>query len=843
MRQIDIGRDLGLTLSRRKPKEWTQDYVPVTKIKDGVVVTKDAKGKNHYIKILEINAVNFSIMSPEEQDRLILSYIKMLRTGPRSFQIKIVTSQPEIEEYISAAKEALAEEENINCRTMIDNYIQYLSREARLQTYKKHYYYIFEYEPPMYGEPASSESEAIATVNRTAQEVEAGFKALGNKVAASKFKDEDRAIANILYNYYNRSICNEEPFSSRVKRITDDIKRINGLQEGDPLPDVDFKAMLAPKGIDFLESPSYMVIDGMYRSHFFIPGDSIPTFVYTDGGWLTEICNLGEGFDVDIFFTKENSIEKLSALRNNLKYSKYNLEHTEAEEQNAAEVAEKYQAAMFLQTALQSGGEEIYEMSILLTVYSYTLKDLVQRKAYLKKRGMQMNIEIRECKRFQEEAFNSTGFFLDLAPKMFNLTHRNITSSGVAACYPYTAFSLSDPGGIALGYHRQNRSLIIMDPFDPKYANSNIAVYGASGHGKTFALLTLTTRLRYQGVQNFILSPDKQHEFMRICNAIGGEFIDISPMSNQRINLFDIRPLEKPEAALLEGASFDISSSWLIDKISNIKIWCKYLIKDLTYAEEIAIENLLLEMYEDFGITRDNDSIFEDKEKKILKKMPIMSDFYKRVCESSSLRPDIRMILSQFVTGAAKSMNGQTNVNLDNKYIVFGLENIKGELLAPSMFIILEYVWGRCREDRSKKKMISIDEGWKLLDKKNPLVGEFVQEIFKVIRGYGGGALFATQSIADLFSDGSNFGNAILSCSHSKIILGMEQKDLNMLRGELGLTPTEASEIIGAEPGEALLCAGANHIPIKVDASAVEYKFFTTKSSDIAALIREAQTN
>jgi len=200
-------------------------------------------------------------------------------------------------------------------------------------------------------------------------------------------------------------------------------------------------------------------------------------------------------------------------------------------------------------------------------------------------------------------------------------------------------------------------------------------IAGESGQGKTYSLLTITSRLRYLGVQNFIIAPDKQDEFRRICDAVGGSFIDLAATSNQRINPFDIRPMTSPETAFLGGEGY-VEKSWVIDKVDNLKIWLSYLVKDLTDAEMTILETLLIRLYEDFGMTSDNDSIYEDKDAGTLKKMPVISDFYALLEEETakgSLRSDIKIIMSRFITGACRNMNGQTNVDLDNKYIVFGI--------------------------------------------------------------------------------------------------------------------------------------------------------------------------
>ena len=840
IKKIDLGKEFGLTLSSRSPKEWSQDFVEEIKVKNGVVIREDQRGQLHYVKILELSAVNFMIMSPEEQDELIGTYFERLRTLPSKFHIKIITSQTNIEEYIAAARAALKEEKNERCREMIANYITYLVREASPQTFRKHYYYIFEYEPEAFKTPYTNEDEIIDAVNLKAREVISHFRALGNDLVIRQDENEDVALANLIYNHYNKFICRTETFRDRSRRIVSDIRKINKLSEDDPLPDADFRTLFAPKNLDFNESPDYMLLGGLYRSHFFIPGSGLPNVVYTTGGWLSALSDFGEDFDLDLYFQKGDTAQKLRDIRGKLPASSYDAEHTDESAMSAGEKRGAYTDAMYLKDALSTNGEDIYEMSVCLTTSAITYKELEERKAFIKKRSLELNIPIMECRRFQEEAFFSTGFGVELTPKLFNLTHRNITSTTVAATYPFTAFLLRDPEGISLGYNMSNRSLIMIDPFDKHYSNANFCLYGAPGRGKSFALMLITSRLRCHGIQQFILAPEKQHEFIPLCLKFGGEFVDISPASKQRINLFDIRPKDNPELELIADGSYT-EKSWLIEKVESVKMFCSYLMPDLTLAEKVQIERIALSMYYDFGINEDNDSIYKDDTKTELKTMPIMSDFYDRVKNDARLRPDIATILSQFIYGAARSMNGQTNVDLDNKYLVFGLENIKGDLLAPAMFIILDYVWGKCREDRTVKKMIAIDELWKLLDVRNPQAGDFVVEIFKLIRGYGGGAMCATQSVVDLFRGGSNFGNTILSCANSKILLGMEKKDLVLIAEELGLSANEISKITSYKKGQCLLCAGANHIPVQIEASKAEAELFETERSANAEKLRRAR--
>lgn len=834
---IDIAKEFGLSTSRSMSREWTQDYVPVEYIKDGVLILQE-NGRKRYVKVLKVIPINFALKTPDDQDMVIMNFAKWLKSAPSSFQIKVTTEKTNIEEYLALAKKTLAEETNPKCRKVIENYIAYLNKEGRFQTFERHYYLIFEYETQKYGRNATTEDEVIAALNHRAAQIRTDFHTIGNDVLI--FTDEDSSIdlAELVYKHYNRRTCMTESFDERVRRIESDSEKVNDLSYGDDLVVQDMRTLLAPKSIDTEESPDYMVVDGMYRGFFYVKSNSYPPVMQTMGGWLQNITNFGYGYETDIFFVKGDPAKKLIAIRNHSKWARYGLNNTEAEQLDYDAKMDNYRGTMFMKTALKAWKEDIYDMVVLVTIHAHTKSEFYERRDIMMDAAIKLDVEFGECKRFQEEGFFANGFYNDLSPKIYNLSHRNLTTSGVAAGYEFTSYSHSDKEGVAMGEHRHNHSLVVYDPFDAsKYANANIAVYGATGHGKTYTLLTLITRLRCQGIQNFVLAPDKQDEFRRVVDAVDGEFIDLSTSSQHRINVFDILPMTSPETKFLGGESYT-EKSWLIDKVDNLKVWLHYIIPDLTLKDQTILETILMKMYEDFGITANNESIYENVTDEILKEMPIMQDFYERVCASNELNGDISVILSKFIDGAARNMNGHTNVDLENKFIVFGMENIDKDLLAPTLFMILDYVWGKCRQDKTKKKMISIDEGWQLLNGQDQQVGAFVEHIFKVIRGYGGGALFATQSIADLFQNERNYGNAILSCSHSKIILGMERKDLNMINAELGLSPNEANSIISSSVGEALLCAGANHIPITVKASAYEHKLFTTKRADLADMVK-----
>lgn len=97
----------------------------------------------------------------------------------------------------------------------------------------------------------------------------------------------------------------------------------------------------------------------------------------------------------------------------------------------------------------------------------------------------------------EENAFLSSLPLLCLDKKLYERSKRNVLTSGVASCYPFTSYEMSDKDGIMMGVNKANNSLVIVDIFNTKiYKNANIAILGTSGAGKTFTMQLMALRLR-----------------------------------------------------------------------------------------------------------------------------------------------------------------------------------------------------------------------------------------------------------------------------------------------------------------------------------------------------------
>ena len=50
-------------------------------------------------------------------------------------------------------------------------------------------------------------------------------------------------------------------------------------------------------------------------------------------------------------------------------------------------------------------------------------------------------------------------------------------------------------------------------------------------------------------------------------------------------------------------------------------------------------------------------------------------------------------LLTRYTTGSASSFNAQTNVNLNNKFVVLDVSDAQKDFLPVAMFLALDYVW------------------------------------------------------------------------------------------------------------------------------------------------------
>ena len=823
---------------KRKPEKlsFTQDFIPIKNLEHGIIETTDGR----YIKILEIEPINFMLRSEEEQYEIICSFASWLKISPVHLQFKSITRKADSDKHIAMLRKEMETEESEQCKKLSEGYIRLIKDVGSREALTRRFFLIFRYEELRRNE-TSDYGQICSTLLTAEQNARAYFMQCGNNILQPK--DPDEATAEILYMFFNRRSCVEEPFHSRVDRIVLDTMAAKNKVIGiDPIPHIRMAHFIAPRGID-LTHRNYIIMDGLYYSFLYIKGNGYPNKVRA--GWMSSLINAGEGIDVDVFLRRENRSKTIDKVAQRIRLNRTKLKSMQDTSTDYEELAGSIQAGYFIKQGIANYNEDLFYMSVFVTVSARTYEELMWRKQQMTDMLKSMDMYVSDCSFQQEDALRTVMPFLQISPKLEKKSKRNVLTSGAASTYMFTSFEMSDDTGVLLGINRHNNSLCIVDLFDTKKnKNANLNLLGTSGAGKTFTMQLLALRMRMRGIQCYIIAPIKGHEFRRACNRIGGQFIKIAPGSPHCINIMEIRHTISPEMELIDELDYSEMDSLLAQKIQQLMIFFSLLIPDMTNEEEQMLDEALIRTYGKFGITHDNDSVYADRNAvpPKMKTMPILGDLHEEL-QKNEMTKRIAVIVSRFVTGSAQSFNQQTNVDLSNKYIVLDLSELKGKLLPVGMMIALDYVWDKIKSDRTKKKAIMIDEIWQLIGAgSNRMAAEFCLEIFKVIRGFGGAAISATQDLSDFFGlEDGRYGRAIINNSKNKIILNLEPDEAEFVRDTLKLTKTEIRSITRFERGEALICSNNSKVPVIIKASKEEQEMITTDRAELEAILKERQ--
>lgn len=823
---------------KRKPEKlsFTQNFIPIKNLEHGIIETTDGR----YIKILEIEPINFMLRSEEEQYEIICSFASWLKISPVHLQFKSITRKADSDKHIAMLRKEMETEESEQCKKLSEGYIRLIKDVGSREALTRRFFLIFRYEELRRNEN-SDYGQICSTLLTAEQNARAYFMQCGNNILQPK--DPDEATAEILYMFFNRRSCVEEPFHSRVDRIVLDTMAAKNKVIGiDPIPRIRMAHFISPRGID-LTHRNYIIMDGLYYSFLYIKGNGYPNKVRA--GWMSSLINAGEGIDVDVFLRRENRSKTIDKVAQRIRLNRTKLKSMQDTSTDYEELAGSIQAGYFIKQGIANYNEDLFYMSVFMTVSARTYEELMWRKQQMTDMLKSMDMYVSDCSFQQEDALRTVMPFLQISPKLEKKSKRNVLTSGAASTYMFTSFEMSDDTGVLLGINRHNNSLCIVDLFDTKKnKNANLNLLGTSGAGKTFTMQLLALRMRMRGIQCYIIAPIKGHEFRRACNRIGGQFIKIAPGSPHCINIMEIRHTISPEMELIDELDYSEMDSLLAQKIQQLMIFFSLLIPDMTNEEEQMLDEALIRTYGKFGITHDNDSVYEDRNAvpPKMKTMPILGDLHEEL-QKNEMTKRIAVIVSRFVTGSAQSFNQQTNVDLSNKYIVLDLSELKGKLLPVGMMIALDYVWDKIKSDRTKKKAIMIDEIWQLIGaSSNRMAAEFCLEIFKIIRGFGGAAISATQDLSDFFGlEDGRYGRAIINNSKNKIILNLEPDEAEFVRDTLKLTKTEIRSITRFERGEALICSNNSKVPVIIKASKEEQEMITTDRAELEAILKERQ--
>lgn len=786
--------------SKKKKKkktdtDYVQDIIGIEKVIGNVIFMSDGTVAG----LLEILPINYYQRTIKERNLIIEEFESLFRVCPNKLHIKVRTEDSNIDKTIEHIKKCTRDETDPAVLDQVEDYIAHIKRIQGDATLCQKFYVIYEYEGDIEGKRSTDVNEIYAAMMEMKYTIMARFQSIGHIVVDTE--NEVFHTCEVLYKFFNPNSSITEPFIDRYIRMSQDMKSFNesvpeGRQrvynEGD---------YVAPRGIDFKKSisQSYFVMDGQYHTYLSIRDNGYPGDV--PAGWLNVIGS-NKGVDIDIILQKVNRDHALSVLQ---QYSRINNARANLKINNPEkyeELSANVNNVNYITRCMRTNDEDLFEVVTIITIRDNSYQRMMSKKNAIIKNLQSYSIYTNDSFLTVKQYFDLTmplmKFDSNILTSVFSRDKHNFLTSSLATLYCFTAYELYDETGYVMGRNPENYTLVALNNFNTfRYSNGNMCLIGTSGAGKTFTSEMLAYRMRMSGIRAIFIAPIKGREdFYSGCMNIGGAFITLSPKSRNCINIMAIRPaaqLSDDELAELENeVEFSGRQSLLEQRITSIMVFVQLLMgkekeEKMTITERTSLSLVLNKLYEDFGITNDDRSIWKNRKKRILKDMPIIEDLYNRV----QYEPDLYRVsqaLIQCVEGSCQALNGQTNVDLSNKYIVFDVNGavIDEELLPAFMYIAFDCAKTMAQESNMHFDAIFLDEVWKMMV--NEACAKQVKEMVKLIRAYAACVILSTQDLEDFLHSSGGFGASVINNTEIKMFLKLSDKEIDLVSEQMHFT-------------------------------------------------------
>ncbi len=543
------------------------------------------------------------------------------------------------------------------------------------------------------------------------------------------------------------------------------------------------------------EYPDYLIVDGRYVKTLFVSG-----FPYTaSSGWLNHLINFNHNADISYHIEPIDAmlaLPKLNRKITELTSTKRAMER--AGKIIGAELTDPLDSAIELRDKIQRGQENLFQISLYVTLSCETLAEL-NRTVKLLETVLATRLFYTKSALYQQiEGFQSA------LPRCDNqlAQKRNLDSSSAALTFPFISSELVHESGVLYGINRSNSSLVILDRFS--LPNANSILFAQSGAGKSYTAKVEVLRHLMQGTKVIVIDPER--EYQQLAASVGGTRIKLSVHSKEKINPFDLS-VNDPDS--------------FADHVQSLTEIISLMADGLSSEEKSVVDQAILKTYKKFGFGKKA----KNKARRN-KDYPRMFDFYATL--RSLKQPKLVKRLQKYTTGSLSEVfDEHTNIELDNRLIVFDTKDLPESIRQIMHLIIAQFVQNQVQSDICKRIFV-IDEAWLMLEHEES--ARFIAGMVRRARKYYLGVSIISQQANDFL--GNVHGRAIASQSALRILMRQDTTTIRNVAQEFRLSEYEQRFLLTCERGEALIIADQHHVAVKITASEDEHPLITTDPSE-----------
>lgn len=483
-----------------------------------------------------------------------------------------------------------------------------------------------------------------------------------------------------------------------------------------------------------------------------------------------------------------------------------------------------------LLVSLKNNNQQLFNVNTYVVAEDVAKKDV---RAMLKQQGFKYS----ELFARQIDGFISSNISKRDAMKT---SMRGIPTSTLAATFPFISNALQDPNGIYLG---DNEYPVFVDFFkrDRERVNSNMMVIGKSGSGKSYATKTLLTNLAADNCKIFILDPENEYKDLTI--NLGGKFIDVGSSTHGIINPFHvISSLEASEDEEKEEEEFDeygrpIEKKKVAKKLDDsfpqhlqfLEQFFRVILEGINADAFEVLNSLIIDMYKEFNIDYKTNlarlkpedyPTFDALYDLILRRIKTAKDEF-------SLRNlmTVETYIKKFASGGRNSAlwNGPTSIETNENFVTFNFQSLVAgnnpTITNAQMLLVFRYLNNEIINNKdfnkkyrkNRKVIVAVDEAHIFINPKYPIALDFMAQMAKRIRKYGGMQIVITQNISDFVGTEEirRQSTAVINACQYSLIFSLAPADINDLvqlyEKSGGINEEEQNSIVTAGVGQAFL--------------------------------------
>ena len=356
-------------------------------------------------------------------------------------------------------------------------------------------------------------------------------------------------------------------------------------------------------------------------------------------------------------------------------------------------------------------------------------------------------------------------------------------------------------------YEHQQLAQEIIEKCLPHAGKSvRIGITGVPGAGKSFSAKELIVFLAL-ATNDDILVCDPENEYSSLIKALGGEVIHIAAGSDDHINALDmVEGYGDGGNPIVDKSEFVLSLFEQLDK------------KGLGSKEKSIIDRCVAYVYEDYQ----NGG-----------KLPTLCVLREKLLEQPEKEAEsLALSLELFTNGSLNAFAHKTNVDTNNRIIVYDIMDLGKQLKTMGLLVITDAMINRVTDNWRKgiRTHLFIDEFHVVFE--NEYSGAFFNSAWRRFRKRNAYPTAITQNVEYLLD--SVLASTMLSNSEFVVMLNQAPQDRQKLAKLLNISDEQMSYITNADAGCGLIKYGSSLVPFinRFPKDTLLYQLMTTKPTD-----------